>query len=92
MIAPSDAELTSFAYFAKTPLFSLGSGIFQLLLLMVNFVDQGEDLMLQLLNLFKQLDLFFIFLEDFEIHIVHFILLKLKRRPCLIQFTFFGPQ
>ena len=59
---------------------------------MVNFVDQGEDLMLQLPNLVKQLDLFFIFLKHFEIHIVQLILLKLKRRPCLIHFTFFGPQ
>mgnify|MGYP006109739547 CR=1 FL=1 len=66
--------------------------IFQLFLLMVNFVDQGEDLMLQLLNLFKQLDLFFIFSKYLEIHIVKFLLLKLKRRPCLIHFTFFGPQ
>ena len=59
---------------------------------MVNFVDQGEDLMLQLLNLFKQLDLFFIFSKHLEIHIVKFLLLKLKRRPCLIDFSFFGPQ
>ena len=48
--------------------------------------------MLQLLNLFKQLDLFFIFLKHFEIHIVKFLLLNLKRRPCLIQFAFFGPR
>lgn len=59
---------------------------------MVNFVDQGEDLMLQLLHLFQQLDLFFIFLKYFEIHIIKFLLLNLKRRPCLIHFTFFGPQ